>query len=322
MKVRTPKIENLKSVIYQASAFVALFAAMILPATLTVLAAPLDQGFVSVRGTDSGDCSDPGNPCRSLRYASEQVLSAGIVTVMDTGVYEPLHIKRSLVIQAAPGVMATILTVSGPAVTIEIPSSELSMRHVILRGLNFRSRGGDKGVHAIQCDQLQVENCTFYGFSQVGILYEAGSATSTNNNTLFVTNSQFFNGTLGIDAGTTSNSFFRKAVIENCQLKGAGLSIQGNTRATVSNTLSDGALGFRAFGNAGFITEMNIENCVATSGSNGVGTFGAGAVIRLSNSIVSGNSQIGIIGNVLTRGNNTVEGNTNNGSFAGTYNAK
>lgn len=301
------------------------FASLILLAgiTLAIQAAGFpEQAFVSVSGTDSGDCSAVNSPCRTVQYAIDQTFSSSIVTIIQSGVYDPFTIKTSVTVETATRVSATILTLAGPAVLIDIDPNSLQFGEVTLRGLSFKSRGGTVGVQAASVKHLMVENCTFYAFSAQSLLYEAGATTSTGDNVLYVTDSRFLSGTSGLEIGTTGNALFRRAVIENCQFKGAGMTIKGNAKATVNNSLATGAVGFRAFGNAGFVTEMNIEKCVATAGPNGVATFGVGALIRLSNSTVTGNSQTGIQGNVISRGNNTVEGNTNNGNFAGTYLAK
>ena len=304
--------------------FIKTFASVILLAgiTLTAQAASFpEQTFVSVNGADSGDCSAVNSPCRTVQYAIEQTFSSSIVTIIQSGVYDPFTIKTSVTVEATAGVSATILTLAGPAVLIDIDPNSFQFGEVTLRGLSFKSRGGIVGVQAASVKNLMVENCTFYAFPLQSLLYEAGASTPTGLNTIFVTDSRFLSGSAGLEIGTTNNALFRKAVIENCQFKGAGMTIKGNTKASVNNSMSNGAVGFRAFGNAGFVTEMNIEKCVASASSSGVATFGVGALIRLSNSTVT-NTQVGIQGNVISRGNNTVEGNTNNGNFAGTYLAK
>lgn len=300
-----------------------LLAGITLSFSLTTKAAAFpDQTFVSGHGTDVGDCSDVSNPCKTVQYAIDQTFSSSIVTIVESGVYAPFTIKTSVTVEAVSGVSATILTTSGPAVTISIDPASSTFGSVVLRGLSFKSRGGNIGVHALSCRNLVVENCTFYVFPAQSLLYEAGSSLSNGDNILFVTDSRFIAGSSGLEIGTTANSLFRKAVVDNCEFKTTGLTVRGNTNATVSNSVSSAAVGFRSFGDAGFTNEMNIDRCVASNGSNGVRTFGTGALIRLSNSTVTGNAQNGVGGNVISRGNNTVEGNTINGSFAGTYLAK
>lgn len=307
----------------KSSASLILLAGFFLSLNFTVRAAAFpEQTFVSVRGTDAGDCSDVNHPCRTVQYAIDQTFSSSIVTIIESGVYDPFTIKTSVTVEAVAGVSATVLTLAGPGVLIDIDPNSTTFGEVTLRGLSFKSRGGTIGVQAVSCRQLMVENCTFYAFPLQSLLYEAGAATNTVPNNIFVTDSRFLSGTSGLEIGTTNNALFRKAVVENCHFKGVGMTIKGNTKANVNNSLASGSVGFRAFGNAGFVTEMNLEKCVATAGSNGVATFGTGALIRLSNSTVTNNIQTGVQGNVISRGNNTVEGNTVNGNFAGTYLAK
>jgi hypothetical protein len=87
--------------------------------------------------------------------------------------------------------------------------------------------------------------------------------------------------------------------------------------------------GFIAFGNM-VAAELNLENCVAFNNDVGVqvaiGSTGT-AVVRVSNSTVTEN-QTGLLNDgipalLLSRGNNTVEGNvTNTSGVIGSYSAK
>ena len=89
--------------------------------------------------------------------------------------------------------------------------------------------------------------------------------------------------------------------------------------------------GFRLISNvAGAASELNIENCVAAGNGIGIGSEGgrdAVAIVRVSNTTVTNNdrglfSAGAVLGSLLTRGNNTVEGNTTDGSFTGAFAAK
>lgn len=74
--------------------------------------------------------------------------------------------------------------------------------------------------------------------------------------------------------------------------------------------------------------ELNVENCLAANNA-AVGIVAAGVGnggrVRVSNSTSTDNSQ-GVAtfnnGQVLSRQNNTVEGNGTDGTFTGTYSAK
>ena len=73
--------------------------------------------------------------------------------------------------------------------------------------------------------------------------------------------------------------------------------------------------------------EINLEGCVASGNTYGIyaDSSSSTATIRVSNCSVTGNSvgiNPGTNGSILSRGNNTVEGNTTNETFSGSYAAK
>jgi hypothetical protein len=75
--------------------------------------------------------------------------------------------------------------------------------------------------------------------------------------------------------------------------------------------------GFLAMGTAVGAAVLNLESSVSSNnGLNGVRSFQAGAVVRISNMIISGN-QNGLSSNaaaIISFGNNSVSGNTVDGS--------
>src|SRR5207248_831652 len=100
-----------------------------------------------------------------------------------------------------------------------------------------------------------------------------------------------------------------------------------SVKATIRDTLAVGnGAGFQAITSVpGASAEMNLENCVAANNSTGIASTGTGgALTRVSNSTIT-NNNTGLFplgGALLSRLNNTVEGNTTNGNFTGTFTAK
>jgi hypothetical protein len=82
--------------------------------------------------------------------------------------------------------------------------------------------------------------------------------------------------------------------------------VSGNGNALVANSL-DG--------------ELSLENCVAANNALGIGSF-TGALVRVSNTTVTDNIT-GLFSDgtskLLSRLNNTVRGNTPNGTFTATF---
>jgi hypothetical protein len=116
-----------------------------------------------------------------------------------------------------------------------------------------------------------------------------------------------------------------KASIDHCRLEGDshGLVSDLNAAATVRDSVAAANVQYGFVANSG--GEVNIENCVAAN--NGIaGIFcGSNSIGRVSNTTVTDNLNGLFIaaGSLLSRGNNTVEGNTSSdGTFSGFYSAK
>lgn len=103
-----------------------------------------------------------------------------------------------------------------------------------------------------------------------------------------------------------------------------GIFIKGvnGVDATVKDSVAAGngpaGTGFRA-DNA---SSMDLEHCVTTDNNFGV-TAQSGAVVRVSNSTITANGN-GLFGSgtILSRGNNTLEGNGTDGTFDGAVTSK
>ena len=121
--------------------------------------------------------------------------------------------------------------------------------------------------------------------------------------------------------------------VEQVRLEGngsRGLLVEAGAKVTVRNSIASGGQdGLAAESSSAAATELDVENCVASNNVN-VGIrldrLSTGAVtVRVSNSTVTDNNTgLTTFGtaSLLSRGNNTVEGNVTDGSFTGAYSAK
>src|ERR1051326_9019499 len=296
-------------------------AAAVMTLTFTSIAqAQLAQTFVSAqRGDDGNDCS-LARPCRSFSRALEQVQAKGEVTAIDSGDYAPFTIKGPVTVQAAPGVYAGIAATSSNAVEIILSAPDV----VALRGLTFNGLNGSYGIRALMETILHVENCVINGFIIAGIEFQNGGQ-------LFVKDTVVRNSSLGIHLFVSSPT---AALIDHCRLEKNsvnGLHIGSNNvkvTTTVRDTVAAGnsGAGFNLIGNSsGTLSELNLENCVATNNGQGIHCERVGATVRVSNSTITNNTtglSTSVSGSIISHGNNTVEGNTTNGNFTGTFTAK
>lgn len=300
-------------------AFGSLFFMALLAATA---AAQAVRTFVASTGSDTNSCSR-ATPCRTFQAAVDAVSAGGEVVALDSaGFGANLTIDKSVSIIASPGVFAGIVVVTGHGVDINAGVSDT----VVLRGLTISSQGGNDGVVYTTGGTLRVESCVVTGFSQHGGIVFIGSGS------LEVQDSLISGNAFGIAVEAASAS----ATLERVRFEGNfdALLVGDGAKATVRNsTASHNTDAFQAFSRSSASSDLNIENCLAASNSGSgvlVGTSSTGfATVRVSNSTLTDNGtglkNLGGSdnGRILSRGNNTVEGNgTDTSGTIGSYSAK
>ena len=150
---------------------------------------------------------------------------------------------------------------------------------------------------------------------------------------LFVLDTIVRNSGTGISLEPVSGTL--TAAIERCRLdkNESGLASGGGSAVTVKTSIKDSIavgqtnVGLRADTQTGGVSDLNIENCLVANNHTGIFSFSNGGLttVRVSNTTVTNSEAFGVNnvgGATLTRGNNTVEGNSPNGSFTGAFTAK
>jgi CSLREA domain-containing protein len=259
--------------------------------------APPARVFASISGNDGNVCSNIATPCRTISGGISQVDIGGEVIVLTSGSYGGLTIAKAVVVNVPPGVVAF----TGQSITVAADPSDI----VILRGLTLKAAvpGSGTGISFSSGKGLQVESCVVNGWA-TGIGLAAPGALSIKDTA--VRNCTTAGVTLS-DAGASLS-------IDRGRFEGnvAGLLVSAG-KATVRRSLASGntADGLRC--DAG---ELDVETLMATGNGNGIAAGSAGTV-RVSSSTVTENavglSQTGG-GVLLSRTDNTVEGNTANTS--------
>jgi len=285
----------------------------------TAAHAGANRVFVSARsGNDLNSCNNVLTPCQTFAGAVVQLNPGGEAIVLDSGGYGAVTITQSLTIEAPPGVLAFIHPISGDAVTVNAAGAT-----VILRGLTIN--GGattTNGIVVTAVSVLQVENCVFSGI---------GAAFPSGNGIYFATSGQLFvkdsimRGNAHAGIWVIPGASAAQASVDRCRFEGSAVGVRDDTNAQVSikDSVASGnsyAGFFAAFGG-----ELNVEDCLIANNAVGLYSSSSGvpSTLRASNCTVTDNGTglIGAGGNLLSRSNNTVQGNTTKGSFTGTYTA-
>jgi hypothetical protein len=311
--------------------------------------AQVQRTFVSGLGNDGNPCSRTA-PCRTFPQAISQTNSGGEVYVLDSAGYAAFTITKPISIVAPPGVTAGISVFSGDGVTINAGALDT----VILRGLTVNNQGSTgNGVVFNTGSLLHVEGCVINGFSNGAGLSLAGGAQVEVTDSTLRGNGPGINvlpssGTLqatidhirlegnvgnGLTAREGSQITVTNSVVSNNQSSGllASSFTSGSVQMSVENTVASGnTAGIFAAANSTGAVQVDVARCVISSNLTGIlaesNSTGA-PTVRLSSSTVTGNTtglhNMGLPAQILSRGNNTVEGNTTDTSGTiGTYNAK
>jgi hypothetical protein len=342
--------------------------------------------FVSALGNDANNCGRTA-PCRTLAHAISVTNPGGEVLVLDSGVFEPIIIDKSLTVVAAPGIHAEIAVGDGDGVLVNAGDKDT----VILRGLTIDAeRIGVDGIRFLHGGALYVESCVVNGFLNT----VAGRGLAfLSPGVLEVKDSIFRGNRVGIQVQSLLLERLAHATIDHTRLEGnamvgccpvgQGLLASDGSRVTVPESVASGFnVGFDAMSLIGIAVHLDMEKCAASKneigisgtaqqgassvqinvarclvsnnqagivvGADSTGSLqinaessmfsdndvygidlapGAGqsATIRLSNSTVTGNI-FGIAvagpGLLLSRGNNTIEGNKFDGGPTGSYGPK
>ena len=262
-------------------------------------------------------------------YSLSQAGTGGTVNVIDSGIYEPFVVNKSVTVQAAPGVVAVITrNTAGPGISVEAEGIE----YITIRGLtlnlpdNLLSPGPgfvSPGFSLTGGGTVLIDRCIVRGFT-IGI-------DARMVGLLFIRDTQVSGGTTGISL--SANYLALNASIERCvtlRTGTAGLNVATSPDSIIKLTVVDSQFSGAAFGvkvapGAAGVASVNFENCTVTSNKFGLSAEGAGATVRVSNSTIVENGfgvTAGAGAALLSRGNNTVEGNSINGVFTGVFAAK
>jgi hypothetical protein len=288
------------------------------------------QAYVSARnGVDAGNCTN-ASPCRTVSYAITQVQHFGQVLIVDSGDYDSsVQIDRSVTVAAAPGVIAVFSAAinlgaifsisSGPALCTRAGVCHtLVLRNLTLDGQNVTQDGVRAGGM-----NLTVEDCHFSRL-RMGI-YMNGAGT------LNIKRISFRDAETGIHIAPVGTNKSVTAVVEGSQfdvMRFAGFNADANGDNSVRVAILDsrfdraGTVGIRSSTALGGGIQFNVERCHIAHAATGVISLNGSSVVRVSNSVIVNNTT-GVLsaagGVLLTRRNNTVEGNNVNGAFTGIF---
>jgi hypothetical protein len=287
---------------------VALGAAMTV-VTATAAHAQATRTWVSGVGDDANPCSRTA-PCKTFAGAISKTAAGGFIDVLDPGGYGAVTITKSITIDGSGGSIAGVLASGTQGIIVNSATAIVHLRNLSIESpaVGSTSPQGLNGVQVIAAAQVHIEKCVIGSFSQAAVNYNATGGF------LFVADTSIQNNTAN---GIVVSS--GRATIENlhANANGTGVLVNGNAIATVRNSYFGGnGVGVQASVNAAAVA--NVDNSVLSNNTFGV-TAANGATVRLSNSMISSNSNTGLnndgVSFIVSLQGNDLVGNVFQGSF-------
>src|SRR5229473_3388543 len=173
---------------------------MILGASLA--SAQASRTWVSGVGDDANPCSRTA-PCKTFAGAISKTAPGGEIDALDPGGFGALTITKAITIDGGGGQVASVLVSGTNGIVISAGAGHtVTLRNLRINGVAGTGTGGLTGVQFVNGAALHIENCTIFGFTQMGISILTTSASPTS---VFVTDTVISNSTGGIgvrNAGT------------------------------------------------------------------------------------------------------------------------
>ena len=301
--------------------FLRLLAAFGLFAAATAVSnAQATRTWVSGVGDDVNPCSRTA-PCKTFAGAISKTATNGEINALDPGGFGTVNITKSITIDGGPTALASILAAGTTGIIINSATANVTIRNISINGAGT----GTFGIRILAAKKVVIENCVIFGFTSGatnsrGISDERSAASGSGN--LFVTNTSIFNNGQSNVVITPVSGATVNAVIMDSRLEGStsnsGLVVLASANVLVKNTVISGNFNTGIFVQEDFgSVDINVENCQISNNAVGVNVFSGAPIVRLSNTMITGNTT-GIQGsNIFSFGNNKISGNSGgNGPIA------
>jgi hypothetical protein len=285
--------------------------AVVLALSASAASAQATRTWVSGVGDDVNPCSRTA-PCKTFAGAISKTAAGGEISVLDPGSFGTITITKAITIDGQ-GQLASILNAGTTGITVNAGTND----KVTIRNISIQGAGtGTNGIRFLAGKQLVVDHVTISGFTTRGIdmAVSASSNLMVSNSTIFHTNQTNVatNSTIGIRVN--SSVAFGFATLNNVELKGLSIGVEGalNAAINISNSVITRNLSTGVLASSG-ATQINVDSCqVGFNDLAGVNASVVGATIRLVNSSIHNNGN-GILiaggATVASDGKNRVFGN-------------
>jgi hypothetical protein len=281
-------------------------------------AAQASRTWVSGVGDDANPCSRTA-PCKTFAGAISKTAAKGEINVLDPGAFGAVTITKSISI-IATGQEAGVLASATNGIIINAGANDV----VVLRGLDIEGIGtGLRGVRVLAGGALHIENCTINGFNGnpgVGISFEPSGQSQ-----LFIKDTFVRDNRTSMTGGgiliKPSGGGAAVAVLDNVRSErnSYGVRAENNSRVTIRDSVlgNNNSNGLAAVSSGSAVNVQLIDSVVSYNGQNGILVSGSNAIAGIGGNSITGNGtglQTAALGQIVSFGDNYVQGNTTDGS--------
>jgi hypothetical protein len=307
-----------------------LYVGLILALTTVPAWAQATRTWVSGVGDDANPCSRTA-PCKTFAGAISKTSPSGEINVLDPGGFGAITITKAITI-ANDGIGTAGVLVSGTdGIVINAGANDaVILRGLQIDGLSPSAGSGLNGVNVKSAGSVVIDHCKIFGFQQNGVNF----TPSTSSQLTILDTSIYNNGSAtgngfgnveiqGQGSASVNASLDRVQMINGVRpgLRVDGSATTGTTTVTVRDSLAQGN------GGTGFVAQsqtpdnstvmLTLQNSTASNNQSfGVHSTGANAAIFMTGVTVTGNANgIGTTSsNIVSSGNNMINGNGTNGT--------
>jgi len=265
-------------------------------------------------------------PCKTFAGAISKTAAGGEINALDPGGFGAVTITKSITIDGGGGQVASTLASGTNGIIINAGASDtVTLRNIRINGVvGSPVAAGLNGVRFLAGAALHIENCTIFGFSQIGVDINVNTASAVS---VFVTDSVLSHNATAIAAknagtGTVLVTLQRATLVQNSGI-GFRADGSGGTAAILANVsdslIAGNATGLQANGGPSITSAVHVtRSSIVNNSGAGVVSSGSPAIALISNTLIAGNttgvSSVGG-GGLATYKNNAVNGNTTDGTF-------
>lgn len=290
--------------------------------------------WVSGVGDDANPCSRTA-PCKTFAGAISKTAAGGEISTLDPGGFGAVTITKSISITNDNSGEAGILSSGTNGIIINGAGIVVHLRGLVIDGAG--GSPGLNGIRILNAAQVDIQNCVVKNFNAgapngFGVDFQSSADTQLNiSDTVFAANGGSPGGgavSIYLTGSGNATATLTRVVAEG---NVRGLRFETTTAATINATIfettSAGGTfgdGIAAFSTAGAVQVM-VADSIVSNNVVGARAVGASAAIRFSNVEITGNGT-GLVttsgGQLLSYGNNHIDGNTANGPSPSIISAK